>query len=893
MAGITRATTAERKRLTGPDARAWKRWGAYLAERQWGTVREDYSPGGDAWSSFPHDHARSRAYRWGEDGLLGLTDDEGLLCFSLALWNGRDPILKERMFGLTNPQGNHGEDVKECYYYLDATPTASYLKGLYKYPQAAFPYDWLIAENGRRSRNDPEFELMDTGVFREGRYFDVFVEYAKAAPDDVSVRITAFNRGPDAAPIHLLPTLWYRNTWSWEGGYERDFGKPAISQKGPDQIVADHSRLGAFRMVAGSPDIDRYEWLFTENETNNARLYGGVNASAYVKDAFHGYVIGGQQSGDIVNPAKMGTKAAAYFQADVPPGGSVELRLRLTRDGEMPEDPLGPSFDEVFQRRIAEADEFYEGIARPQDAAIARQACAGLIWSKQFFYYAVEDWLKGDPIFPPPAERWAGRNTDWDHVFARDIISMPDKWEFPWFASWDLAFHTVPFSLLDPDFARDQLVLMLREWYMHPSGQLAAYEYNFSDVNPPVHPWACRVFFEAAYRDGAPDYDFLKRVFVKLAINFTWWVNRKDMGGHNLFSGGFLGLDNIGVFDRSMQLPEGVTLEQADSTAWMALFCVEMLRMAGNLAAVDSTLEDVAVKFFEHFASIRNAINGTDGDGLWNEEEGLYLDRLRLGDRTLPLRVRSLVGFLPMIAAAIFDEETIERMPQFREIVRGLLLRNPQLQESVLRTERPGPDGKPMSRWLMAVPTRAQLERMLQSLLDENEFLSPYGIRSMSKAHLERPFIFNAAGQHLEVSYLPGESDSWMFGGNSNWRGPIWMPINILILQSLRAYYQFYGDAFKVEFPTGSGRLMNLLEVRNELAERLISIFRPDATGHRPVHGGEELYASDPHWRDLILFNEYFHGDTGRGCGASHQTGWTGLVAVLAWLLAHRATGEG
>jgi Glycosyl hydrolase family 63 C-terminal domain len=874
---------AEKERLAqaGRGELPWKKWGPYLSERQWGTVREDYSESGDSWGSFPHDHARSRAYRWGEDGTLGVSDDNALLCFALALWNGKDCILKERMFGLSNPEGNHGEDVKECYYYLDATPTSSYLKGLYKYPQAAYPYQLLVDESRRRSRSEPEFEIIDSGIFDGGRYFDVFVEYAKAGPEDILIRITAANRGPEAAPLHLLPTLWFRNTWSWQGGYEHEFGKPSMRMEN-GHAMAEHVNLGRFRLAMDAPNSP--EWLFTENETNTARLWDFPNAQPYVKDAFHEYVVHGRS--DAVNPERTGTKVAPYVRAKLPAGGSVTLRLRLSKEEGRATDPWG-DFESVFDQRIREADAFYDEIpTRPQDKEISRQALAGLLWTNQFYYYGVRDWLQGDPVLEPPPARKMGRNAEWSHLFSHEIIAMPDKWEFPWFAAWDLAFHTVPLALVDLQFAREQLLLMLREWYMNPNGQLAAYEYNFGDVNPPVHAWACRVLAESAEVHGRDELDFLKRIYTKLALNFTWWVNRKDSHGKNLFSGGFLGLDNIGAFDRSMPLPPGVELEQADGTAWMAIFSLEMLRISLALTREDPAWEDAGVKFIHHFTGIQSAINSLGGAGLWDEQDGFYYDKLLDDGRHIPLRLRSVVGLLPLAAAMEYDEETLFKAQGFRQQTRQLLRRHPFLYEHVQENTVPGPDGQPMKHWLVSLPSRHQLESIFRYLFDENEFLSPYGIRSLSRYYKDHPFSVHSHGQELHVEYLPGESDDSMFGGNSNWRGPVWFPINAIIVEALETYYRFYGDSFQVEFPTGSGRRMNLMEARNALAERLIGIFRPDENGRRPCHGDSDLYAKDPHWKDLILFNEYFHADTGRGCGASHQTGWTGLVAVLCWLLA-------
>jgi hypothetical protein len=875
---------AERERLQQAERgeAAWRRFGPYLADRQWGTVREDYSPNGDAWGSFTHEQARSRAYRWGEDGLLGICDDQGFLCFALGLWNERDPILKERIFGLANPEGNHGEDPKELYYFLDATPTASYLKALYKYPQAAFPYERLLAENRRRSKADPEFEILETGVFDGDRYFDVFVEYAKAAPDDILVRITAHNRAAAAAPLHLLPTLWFRNTWSWKGGAEAGIPKPSLRLSGKDGIAAEHDRLGKLHLTAavGAGAAQGPRWLFTDNETNNRRLYGSPNATLHVKDGFHQLLLQGDK--DAVHP-ETGSKAAAYFRADVPARGSVELRLRLSPRPSSPAAALREGFDEVFAARRREADEFYAGSARPDDAAILRQACAGLIWSKQFYYYEVADWLKGDPIFPPPPEHAHGRNARWTHFHARDVISMPDKWEFPWFAAWDLAFHMVPFSVIDPEFARSQLRLMLQDRFQAPNGQLAAYEYDFGDVNPPVHAWACRKAVTIGDGDAKSEIDFLRRVYPKLLMNFTWWLNRKDPEGENLFSGGFLGLDNIGLFDRSAKMPGDVRLEQSDATSWMAFYCNEMLAITLELARVDPDYDEMAGTFVQHFATISRALNAEGG--LWDEGAGFYHDQLRAGDRRVPLMVRSLVGLLPIVGVS-----RVQDLPGL-EGARARLLefvdREPTFRSQVEKPRMlPGPDGTSVNTLLLSLVPRPRLERLLRTMFDEKEFFSPYGLRSMSRVHLERPSVVDLAGQRFEVRYLPGESDSWMFGGNSNWRGPIWIPMNALFIEALLTYHQFYGDELQVEVPTGSGKRMNLRDAAIELTQRLLRIFRPDASGRRPVHGEERRYATDPNYKDLILFNEYFHGDTGRGCGANHQTGWTGLVAFLAARLA-------
>jgi hypothetical protein len=885
-----RAQDAERERLAqaARGEAAWRRFGPYLSERQWGTVREDYSPGGDAWGFFPHEHARSRAYRWGEDGLLGICDDQGFLCFALALWNEKDPILKERLFGLANPEGNHGEDVKECYYYLDATPTASYLKGLYKYPQAAFPYHQLVAVNRGRSKAEPEYELLDTGIFDGNRYFDVFVEYAKAAPDDILVRITAHNRGPAPATLHLLPTLWFRNTWSWKGGIDQDIPKPSIRLAGKDAVNVEHARLGRLNLLAAaaSGGVDGPRWMFTENETNAQRLWNVPNPSRFVKDGFHEALV--EHRSDTVHP-EGGTKCAAHFRAEVPAGGKVELRLRLAPRASTATAALREGFDEVFAARRHEADAFYAGLARPEDAATLRQASAGQIWSKQLYYYVVRDWLEGDPIFPAPPERKHGRNARWRHVWARDVISMPDKWEFPWFAAWDLAFHTVPFAFIDPDFARDQLQLMLREWYMAPSGQLAAYEYDFGDVNPPVHAWACRKVFTFGAGAPGPELEFLRSVYPKLLMNFTWWVNRKDPEGDNLFTGGFLGLDNIGIFDRNAKLPGGVRLEQSDATAWMAFFTNEMLAITLDLARVDPAYADMASGFVQHFVQISEALNGPGG--LWDEEAGFYYDQLRSEDRRLQLKVRSLVGLLPLVGVVTFQGGA--RLERVRERLLQLADRYPWFRRQIQGpVDRPGPDGRMVPTWLLSLVPRDRVERLLRTMFDEREFLSPHGVRSMSRIHLEHPEVLDLAGQRHEVRYLPGESDSWMFGGNSNWRGPIWMPLNALFVEALAEYHSFYGDDLQVEVPTGSGRRMNLRQAAIELATRLLRLFRADPSGRRPCHGDERRYAEDPNWKDLILFNEYFHGDTGRGCGASHQTGWTGVAAVLAYLLTRERGGH-
>jgi hypothetical protein len=875
----------ESHRLADDQSRKanWKRWGPYLSERQWGTVREDYSADGTAWNYFPHEQARSRAYRWGEDGLLGICDRECRLCFALALWNGRDPFLKERLFGLSGPQGNHGEDCKECYFYLDSTPTHSFMKALYKYPQAEFPYDQLVQENGRRGKTDPEYELLDTGIFNEGRYFDVFVEYAKASPNDVLIRITAVNRGPESAVLHLLPTLWFRNTWSWRCKHE-DYGpNPLIEPAENGTLRAYHSSLGKFRFVAESTaDVKEPQYLFTENETNAAKLFGGVNPSVYVKDAFHEYLVSRRL--DAVNPKQKGTKAAAYYHLPIPSGGQTTVHLRIYSEDEKPSQPFGESFDQAFAERIREADDFY--LSRipeklnQQEHQIGRQAYAGLLWTKQFYQYIIQDWLGGDPQQPkPPEARKQGRNHDWAHLYNRDVISMPDKWEYPWYAAWDLAFHMLPLARIDPAFAKEQLVLFLREWYMHPNGQLPAYEWALSDVNPPVHAWACWRVYKITGSPGNRDRLFLSRVFQKLLINFTWWVNRKDIEGKHLFSGGFLGLDNIGMFDRSKPLPNGGRLEQADGTAWMAFYCATMLSMALELAMVNPAYEDVASKFFEHFVAIADAMNTLGGTGLWHEPDGFYYDHLNVNGVDLPTRIRSVVGLIPLVAVEVLEDHAIDKLPGFRKRLQWFLDNRQDLAPNISYMTAESEDGH--GHRLLAIPSRPRLERVLRYMLDENEFLSLYGIRSLSRYHEKHPHVCPTGCPDNRVSYVPGDSDSGMFGGNSNWRGPIWFPMNYLFIEALERYHHFYGDRLRVECPTGSGRFMNLAEVARELAARLIRLFLPDSTGRRPCHGTDRRFVDDPHWRDLILFYEFFHGDNGRGHGANHQTGWTALVTRL------------
>ena len=863
----------------------WHRWGPYLSERQWGTVREDYSPFGDAWTYFPHDHARSRAYRWGEDGLLGFSDRECRLAFALTLWNGKDSILKERLFGLSGPEGNHGEDVKEAYFYLDSTPTHSYCKALYKYPQAAFPYDRLVAENHRRGKDQPEFELEETGVFDDSRYFDVTAEYAKATPDDILIRLTLANRGDAAAPLHILPTLWFRNTWSWGCSDEGTDRKPELTLQADGSLLADHPTLGRFRLfIEPAKGIAAPKILFTENETNVTRIFGTPNGEHPAKDAFHDAIIGG-------NPAALAsatsrTKAAAHFVLTIPPRTEVVLRLRLTVESAATADPFGPDFQRVFADRLAEADEFYDarlacGIA-DEDRNVARQAYAGLLWSKQFYHYAVKDWLEGDPLQPtPPASRFQGRNQDWQHLYNRDVVSMPDKWEYPWYAAWDLAFHMLPMADVDPEFAKAQLLLMLREWYMHPSGQIPAYEFGFGDVNPPVHAWACWRVYKMTGARKKRDRNFLARAFQKLVINFTWWVNRKDVNGRHLFSGGFLGLDNIGVFDRSRPLPTGGHLEQADGTAWMAFYSATMLSMALELAQTDPIYEDVASKFFEHFVAITDAMNRLGGSGLWDEQDGFYYDQLLADDQAHRLRIRSIVGIIPLFAVEVLEDEFLETLPGFRKRMNWFLENRSDLAQQIAYLECDDGNGGKHGHKLLAIPSKERLLSVLRYVLDENEFLSPHGVRALSRVHRDHPYSFWVEGQEHRVAYDPGESTSSLFGGNSNWRGPVWFPVNYLLIEALERYHHFYGDSLKVECPTGSGVWMTLEEVACELSRRLSSLFLPDAEGRRPCHGADPRFAKDPHWKDLVLFHEYFHGDSGRGLGASHQTGWTALVARL------------
>ena len=863
----------------------WRMWGPYLSERQWGTVREDYSYDGNAWGYFPHDHARSRAYHWGEDGLAGLCDEKQRVCFALALWNGKDPIIKERLFGLTNPEGNHGEDVKEYYFYLDSTPTHSYMKYLYKYPQQAYPYYDIVHTNSRRSRMEMEYELLDTGIFSDNRYWDVFVEYAKESPENILIKITVHNRGPEEDSLHVLPHLWFRNTWSWLRGTAKPLLKKAGGPMGASVVEAHREDMGDYLLYADG-DVPL---LFTENETNFKRLYGQPNPTPYVKDGINDYFIRGDR--EAVNPSGTGTKAAAVFFVTVKSGGSQTLRLRLAKAGQAGLDaPFGRSFEETFDSRRAEADEFYDAIA-PKAAsedqkAVFRQALAGMLWTKQYYNFDADLWLGEHDIDPLAGRTRPYRNVEWFHMINEHVISMPDKWEYPWYAAWDLAFHTIALAVVDVDFAKEQIDLMLRESYLHPSGQIPAYEWNFSDVNPPVHAWAATFLYtvDKALR-GQGDIDFLKRNFAKLMLNFTWWVNRKDRFGKNVFEGGFLGLDNIGVFDRSAPLPSGVYLEQADGTAWMAFFCQCMMEMSVELAAYDRTYENLCLKFVEHLLWIASGINHVGKDGMWDEEDGFYYDVLRLPDGSFQrLKVRSVVGLLPLCAAVVVERWQRERVPAVLEAMAVRLERMPELRESIHATG-PGHYGV-QDRGIIALVNEGRLRRILPRMLDEKEFLSPYGIRSISRSYLEHPYIFRANGAESRVQYLPAESDSGMFGGNSNWRGPIWMPMNVLIIRALMNYYLYYGDSFKIECPTGSGRMMNLFEVSREIATRLTRIFLRDERGRRPVYGGTEKFQSDPYWQDNILFYEYFHGDNGAGIGASHQTGWTGLVASLIDLYA-------
>ncbi|HEV3237506.1 MAG TPA: glucosidase [Gemmataceae bacterium] len=884
------ADLPEKQRLQEANEKTapWRRWGPYLSERQWGTVREDYSEDGNAWDYFTHDQARSRAYRWGEDGLAGISDDQQHLCFALALWNGQDPILKERLFGLTNSEGNHGEDVKEYCYYLDSTPTHSYMKYLYKYPQAAFPYADLIENNRRRGRLDLEYELLDTGVFDQDRYFDVFVEYAKQSPDEILIRISATNRGPEPAQLHVLPTLWFRNQWSWAG----EANKPMLCQVAEGVVKAVDAKLGE-RYLSCEGEVTL---LFTENETNTQRVFGVPNRSAYVKDGINNYVINGHK--EAVNPEKKGTKVAAHYQFTVNPGASQVIRLRLS-DGAPSKltstngsitSSISKKFDEMVSTRCEEADAFYQSITpasfSADQALVFRQALAGMLWSKQFYLYDVDKWLEergSDPFKASP--KTAPRNYQWHHMFNGDIISMPDKWEYPWYAAWDLAFHVLALTLVDPEFGKQQLKLMLRERYMHPNGQIPAYEWNFGDVNPPVHAWATIFTYRLEKgQKGEGDRDWLKSCFQKLLLNFTWWVNRKDRSGRNVFEGGFLGLDNIGVFDRSAPLPTGGFLEQADGTGWMALFCQNMLEIASELALTDPDYAEMALKFIEHFMWIASAMGHLNGEtGMWDEEDGFYYDVLRLPDgRAQRLKVRSMVGLLPLCAATVFDGVVLRKYPEVADRIQWFLESRQELCAAIHDPRKPGQNG----RRLASILDETRLRRVLSKMLDENEFLSSYGIRSLSRYHEDHPYVLNVGGQEYRVSYLPAESDTGMFGGNSNWRGPIWLPVNSLIIRALEHYYSYYGPDFTVECPTGSGHRMNLHQVAEEIGRRLSNIFLKNEQGRRPVFGGAKKFQEDPHWRDCLLFYEYFHGDNGAGLGASHQTGWTGIIARILHLFA-------
>lgn len=878
---------AENRRLASTSSRDedWKLWGCYLSERAWGTVREDYSRDGSAWNYFPFDHSLSKAFRWNEDGIAGICDRKQNLCFAVSMWNERDPFLKERLFGLSGPEGNHGEDVKEYYYYLDNTPTHSYMKYLYKYPQTAFPYDSLRRENQGRGRSLPEFELIDTGVFDNDRYFDVFVEYAKATPDDVCIRITAVNRGDEAAPLHLLPTVWFRNKWSWTEGARKPSMRAAIPDAdGLKAIDISDEVLGQYRLVAECPG----QILFCENETNFARLYGAANKSGFTKDGINDFVTGNRT--DAVNPEHFGTKAAVHCTLMLPPKGSEQVYLRLSAADSgaafRSRDEFAASCREVFATRMIEADEFYAGVIpetlSDDERNVMRQALAGMLWSKQFYQYSVRDWLNGDPAFPaPPAERRHGRNAAWTHLYNDDIISMPDKWEYPWYAAWDLAFHCVPFAMIDPAFAKRQLILLLREWYMHPNGQIPAYEWAFGDVNPPVHAWAAlRVYRIEGRLTGNHDRDFLEKIFHKLLLNFTWWVNRKDAEGNNVFEGGFLGLDNIGVFDRSAQLPDGGHLEQSDGTSWMAMFCLNMLAIALELAKDDKVYEDVATKFFEHFVYISDAMNnvGPDNVELWNERDGFYYDVLHLSEtRNIPIRIRSMVGLIPLFAVETLEAEWLSSMPDFKRRTEWFLKNRADLTDDIACLQEPGAGG----RFLLSLVNHDRLQRIFGFLFSESEFLSDFGIRSLSRHHRSSPYVFELGGRKHEVAYEPAESQSGMFGGNSNWRGPIWMPVNFLLIEALQKFDYYYGENLKVEFPTGSGVFLTLWEISQELERRLCRIFSRDEEGNRAVFGYVEKFQTDENFRDYIPFFEYFHGDNGRGLGASHQTGWTGIIAKV------------
>lgn len=902
---IKKIADAEKRRLQEDARRSknWKRWGPYLPERQWGTVREDYSADGSVWSYFTHDQARSRTYRWGEDGLLGITDRQCRICFAPAFWNGKDSILKERLFGLTGGEGNHGEDVKECYYYLESSPSHAYMRALYKYPQQAFPYDHLVAENRARGRDVPEFELVDTGIFNTQEYFDIFIEYAKASPDEILIRITAHNRSSKAAPLWILPTVWFRNTWSWGRSGEGYTSKPFLSAIRDGQFLLSHPQLDPFVFIADPTNPGpTARPLFTENESNRWRLFGGENETPYVKDAFHRYVVDGEK--EAINPKLIGTKAGLLYSLDIPAQEHVELRFQLKRASDSTKDRFTREFDAVFTARQEECREFYNDIipssASSEERSILTQGYAGLLWTKQFYYYSVAEWLEGDPTQPSPAtSRRAQKNSGWEHLYNRDIISVPDKWEYPWYAAWDLAFHMIPFAKIDPDFAKNQLLLLLREWYMHPNGQIPAYEFEFSNVNPPVHAWACWRVYQITAERGSRDRLFLKRAFTKLLLNFTWWVNRKDAHGKNLFSGGFLGLDNIGVFDRNAPLPKGGVLQQADATAWMAFYCATMLSIALELATEDGEYEDLASKFFEHFIAISSAMNTFGGTGLWDQLDGFYYDQLELENTTIPLRARSLVGLIPMLVVEILDGHQVRKLPGFKRRLDWFIANKPELAKQLEASRRAqGISGSESEQStadnkLLAIPSTERLTRMLKYVLDEKEFLSPYGVRSLSKIHAEFPYRLTLENRDYGIDYCPGDSNTDFFGGNSNWRGPVWFPMNALLIEALEKYHTFYGDNFKVECPTGSGVYMTLREVALELSKRLTSLFVPDQNGRRPCHGTTQIYATDTHWRDLLLFYEHFHGDNGRGIGASHQTGWTSLVTECVGRLRDGTSSKG
>ncbi len=903
-------STAEHARLKQASHRDanWQRWGTYLSERQWGTVREDYSDNQEAWFFLPHDHARSRAYRWGEDGLMGICDRQGRLCFSFAFWNTRDPILKERLYGLSGPEGNHGEDVKETYFYVDATPTCSYAKAIYKYPHSRFPYEQLTEINRSRSRFDPEFELADAGAFDENDYFDCEVEYAKQSAEDILIKLTVHNRGTRSAVLHMLPQLWFHNSWVWGCTHDGCAAKPRMRLIYPENepagvVLCDHETLGHLEFrVQSELDHEQPEWLFTENDTNTTRHPGAVSGGTYFKDAFHEHIVHGDKSK--VNPRPFGTKCGAHFMVIIHPNRPTVLRCRLTGTeenqrllsvpvvgGKAPENysPLAiidESFDEIVATRKKEADEYYEACIPHElnhdEKRVARQAYAGLLWTKQFYYYVVDAWMQGDPEGRQlPASRFQGRNADWKHLFNRDVISMPDKWEYPWYAAWDLAFHMIPMSRIDPEFAKSQLLLFLREWYMHPNGQIPAYEWALSDVNPPVHAWAC---WQVYQQSG--DREFLARTFQKLLLNFTWWVNRKDTRGQHVFSGGFLGLDNIGVFDRSAPLPGGGILDQADATAWMAFYCGCMLQMALELADDSQAYSDMASKFFEHYVAISEAMNSLHGTGLWEENDGFYYDHLYRDGKSIPLKVRSLVGLIPLCSNVILYDSVIEKLPGFKNRMNWFLSNKPQLAKYMTYLEQKSSKGDVGGMRLLAIPSTERLRSLLTYMLDETEFLSPYGIRSLSAVHKEKPFVFEHDSGTSSVGYVPGESNTGMFGGNSNWRGPVWFPLNYLIVASLRSYYEYYGDSFTMECPTGSGQHRNLMQIADEIERRLVNLFVKDSEGRRPCHGNDPRYWKDSNWQDLVLFYEYFNGDNGQGLGANHQTGWTALVSTI---LEHQA----